>query len=56
MQGSGNISASGVEGQKFLPWAGVFFFKNRKLLGDHRIEFMKSLSKKHGNEQSIEKN
>ena len=55
LQGSGNIIAFGVEGQQILPQAGAFFFKNRKLLGDDQIKFVKSLSKKHGNQQSIKK-
>ena len=44
-----------VEGYQFLPQASAFFSKNRKLLGDHRIELVKSLSKIHVNERSIKK-
>ena len=46
MWGSGNIVTCKLEGQWFLPQAGVFFLKIRKLLGDHQTKFGKILSKR----------
>ena len=53
MQGSGNMVAFKIKGQWFLPQAGAFFSKIRKLLGYHQIEFVKSLFRIHGNDLSM---
>ena len=49
---SGNMMICRLEGQWFLSQGGIFFFKVKKLLGDNQTEFVKSLSKIHGNELS----
>ena len=53
MQGSGNMVAFKIKGHWFLPQAGAFFSKIRKLLGYHQIEFVKSLFRIHGNDLSM---
>ena len=42
-----------IKGHWFLPQAGAFFSKIRKLLGYHQIEFVKSLFRIHGNDLSM---
>ena len=53
MQGSGKMVAFKIKGHWFLPQAGAFFSKIRKLLGYHQIEFVKSLFRIHGNDLSM---